>query len=255
MADLKEIQNTELEILCFFDETCTRLDLRYCMVGGTMLGAVRHRGFIPWDDDVDLYMPLEDAEKLEKGFLSDSFFLQTPRTDPQMPYLYFKVRKNGTIMEGGQDAGLSIHKGVWIDVFFYTPAGKSRLARKMQMTAMRALQSFRCRHYHAIRSPERRLHVFLTKLPLKLCLALDSFLLGIIRLLGSNKSDEYLTMDVCEPFFQKKVFFDSLARYSFEDQSFWGPEDYDGFLSSYYGPDYMIPKKWSHLGSYSDVVV
>lgn len=255
MASLKEIQNTELEIMAFFDALCSRLNIPYSMVGGTMLGAVRHHGFIPWDDDVDLYMPLADARKLEKAFQSDTYFLQTPRSDPEMPYIFFKVRKNGTTMEGGQEPGLHMHKGVWIDVFFYTPAGNSKPAKKLQMTFLRALQSFRCRHYHAVNNPERKLFVLLSRMPVKMCLGIERFLLSLIRALGSSRSDEYLTMDVCEPFFQKKAFFDQLARYPFEDKEFWGVKDYDAFLSNYYGPDYMTPKKWSHMQDYSQVIV
>ena len=255
MATLKEIQNTELEILSFFADFCERQNIRYTMIGGTMLGAVRHHGFIPWDDDVDVMVRLEDAEKLEQFFRSDDFFLQTPGTDPEMPYILYKIRKNGTFMEGAQEKGLHLHKGVWIDVFFYTSAARGKAGRKLQMTAMRALQSFRCRYYHAVNHPERVFHVMLTHIPNRLCLFFDKFLRSVILLAGSKQSDEYFTMDVSKPFFQKKKFFDDQARYPFEDRSFRGAQDFDAFLSNKYGSDYMTPKRWGHIADYSEVTV
>ena len=255
MATLKEIQNTELEILSFFADFCERQNIRYTMIGGTMLGAVRHHGFIPWDDDVDVYMRLEDAGRLEKCFQSDHYFLQTPKSDPEMPYIFYKIRKSGTKMEGGQEAGLNIHKGVWIDLFFYTSAARSKLGRKIQMTALQALQSFQCRFYHAVNHPQRAFHVMLTRVPNCLCLLVNKFLLAVIKLAGSSKSEDYFTMDVVEPFFQKKAFLDHLAKYSFEDKEFWGIKDCDGFLRSYYGDDYMTPKQWGHFSDYSHVII
>ena len=63
-SNLRKLQLAELEIIRVFIDICEREHLRYYMIGGTMLGAVRHRGFIPWDDDVDIGMPREDYDRL-----------------------------------------------------------------------------------------------------------------------------------------------------------------------------------------------
>ena len=68
MATLREIQLTELEMLRYFDKLCREHGLRYSLIGGSMLGAVRHKGFIPWDDDIDTYMSIEDFRKFVKIF-------------------------------------------------------------------------------------------------------------------------------------------------------------------------------------------
>ena len=103
-----------------FMRICAHLDLRYYVVGGTLLGAVRHQGFIPWDDDIDLAMPREDYERfLEKGqsLLSDEFFLQTFHTDPEFPANFAKIRDNRTTFIEKSVSGKHIHHGVYIDIF------------------------------------------------------------------------------------------------------------------------------------------
>ena len=256
MATLEEIHEVQLQMLRDFDEMCSQLGLKYLMVGGTMLGAVRHHGFIPWDDDIDLYMPIEDAKVLEEKYSSDAYFLQTPKTERESPYIMYRIRKNGTTMaQLPVEANLNIHKGVWMDVFLYTDAGCTKIAKKLQVFFLRALQSFRCRYYHYRDHPERKFHAFLAKLPDGICLAIDHVLLGAIEALGSKKSGEYFAMDVCDPLFFKKSFFDRLARYPFEGDSFWGIEEYDEFLSGYYGSDYMTPKRWGHIEDYSRVIL
>ena len=62
--NFREVQLTELEILLFFDKLCKQYNLKYYLTGGTLLGAIRHKGFIPWDDDIDICMPRKDYEKL-----------------------------------------------------------------------------------------------------------------------------------------------------------------------------------------------
>ena len=256
MATLEEIHGVQLQVFQFFDSMCQDLGLHYCMVAGTLLGAVRHHGFIPWDDDIDVWMPIKDARILEKKFKSDVYFLQTPKTERESPYIMFRIRKNGTTMaQLPVEASVNIHKGVWMDIFLYTDAARTPALKNLQLLLMHALQSFRCRYYHAAAHPERKLHSFLARLPASLNLALDCMLLGCIELLGCKRSDEYFVMDVREPYFFKKYFLDNRKRYSFENKEFWGIEDSDGYLRIFYGDDYMTPKRWGHIEDYSRVIL
>ncbi len=83
-TDIKELWAVELDLLEKFQELCRKHELRYFAIGGTLLGAVRHKGFIPWDDDIDLAMPLNDYLKLieiEPKELKYPYFLQNYRME------------------------------------------------------------------------------------------------------------------------------------------------------------------------------
>ena len=255
MATLEDIQAVEYEMFQFVHDRCKKLGIRYNMVGGTMLGAVRHHGFIPWDDDVDIYMSMDDFEIFKKGFSSDKYFLQTPEKEREFASIVCKLRKNGTVMKTAVKGKLNIHQGIWLDIFVYTDAAKSNLGKKMQVFLRNALQSFRLKFQYKITAPERKLHVLLCYLPFPVSLAIDRFLYRSIRLLGNKTSEEYFALDVCKRMFFKKSYFDRTRLYQFEGGEFWGIEEYDEYLSDFYGPDYMTPKKWGHVEDYSEVIV
>lgn len=124
---LREAQKASVDILVEFDRVCKKNGLVYWLDFGTLLGAVRHKGFIPWDDDIDLSMPLQDYNKfLEIGQaeLSDGYFLQTEKTDPgsRLSSGIFKIRKDGTFfINDYDDFRMNYHKGASIDVFAQVP--------------------------------------------------------------------------------------------------------------------------------------
>ena len=119
-SKLRQLQLCELEILDEFVRICEKHDLQYYLVGGTLLGAVRHKGFIPWDDDIDVAMPREDYDRLaviaEKE-LAPQYFYQCPDTDPYYFLTYAKIRKNGTEVYEERFKYSKFHKGVFIDIF------------------------------------------------------------------------------------------------------------------------------------------
>lgn len=117
---LRQLQLTELELLDEFVRVCEKHGLQYYLIGGTLLGAVRHRGFIPWDDDVDVAMPREDYDRFAQlcaGELAPRYFYQCPGTDPHYFLTYAKLRKNGTEVYEERFRGSKFHKGVFIDIF------------------------------------------------------------------------------------------------------------------------------------------
>ena len=122
---LKKVQKEELDILVFFDAFCRQHNLRYSLAYGSLLGAVRHKGFIPWDDDIDVIMPREDYELLIRLFddKTNRFFLQSHYSEAHYYYPFAKIRKNGTVFREKFLEDKQINHGFYIDVF---PADKVR---------------------------------------------------------------------------------------------------------------------------------
>lgn len=91
---LKAVQRRGLELLLLVDDVCSKHGITYFLEGGTLLGAIRHKGFIPWDDDVDIVMPRADYERfvqIAQGELPARFFVQTNETDPEFPFGFAKI--------------------------------------------------------------------------------------------------------------------------------------------------------------------
>jgi len=119
---LRKVQLTQLEILKEIDFLCKKNSIQYFLIGGSAIGAVRHKGFIPWDDDIDLGMMRKDYQKfinICQRDLEKKYFLQTNETDKLYPHYYAKIRKNNTtfIEEGTRELGAAIHQGVFVDIF------------------------------------------------------------------------------------------------------------------------------------------
>lgn len=119
-SELNKVKELEIEILLELKRVCTLLDIEFYLDAGTLLGAIRHGGFIPWDDDIDVSMMREDYERLVSDgprLLSDRFFLQTPYNTPNMPASFLKLRLNGTKMIESVSSDVSGNHGLWIDIF------------------------------------------------------------------------------------------------------------------------------------------
>jgi len=120
METIKKLQKIELEILKVFIQICEKEKLCYYLSGGTLLGAVRHKGFIPWDDDIDVRMPRADYEKFllcAPKYLPDYYFLQTHNTEKESPWIFAKIRDRRTIYKEYETSDFNINHGVWIDIF------------------------------------------------------------------------------------------------------------------------------------------
>ncbi len=116
---MNELQKTLLEMLKEFVRVCEENNLTYFLVGGTALGAVRHKGFIPWDDDIDVAMPRNDYEKflLLQDKFPKKYFIQTYKTDKNYILNYAKLRNSETTYIENYYQTANINHGVWIDIF------------------------------------------------------------------------------------------------------------------------------------------
>lgn len=117
---IKKVQQIEMKNFQVLSEVCNKLGIKFFAYGGTLIGAVRHRGFVPWDDDFDVGMLREDYIKfvtLAGDYLPDEYVLQTPYNTHRTPYSYSKLRLKGTqYIEYGYHK-LNIDFGIYIDIY------------------------------------------------------------------------------------------------------------------------------------------
>ena len=272
MATLREIQLCQLDILKAVVEICDRHDIPYYLAYGTLLGAVRHKGFIPWDDDVDIYMKYDDLKRFKqmcKKELPEKYFYQDPDTDIASHWLFAKIRANGTCMSESFTANgthADYHEGVWIDIFPMLDAADTPEGINKQLSSL-----FEYQHNLFFKQPIKKD----MSTPAKLITLLTNIKGGIL-LRRKRKIFEHLQSKnsgfsiVLGNFFfdedtesnRKKALTDIVChdllvpvKYSFEDSEFFGFRDYDRYLSNKYGNDYMTPKKWSHISDYDHVTV
>ena len=118
---LQRLKSEELNILKEVHRICVSNSLIYYMMGGTLLGAVRHKGFIPWDDDIDIILPRKDYERFLKicreEFLNSNLRVHDINSDPQYWLTFAKVEKKGTIFLEDGLKGNSVNQGIYIDIF------------------------------------------------------------------------------------------------------------------------------------------
>ena len=134
-AQLKLLQEIELENLRMLMEICEKNHLRYYLIGGSLLGAMRHRGFIPWDDDIDVGLPRPDYNRfvqIAKDYLPAHMDIKTMTSDPNYKCYFTRLinNKKKIYWDHGQYTAVI---GVWMDVFPLDGLPKNRLLRKLQV--------------------------------------------------------------------------------------------------------------------------
>lgn len=248
---LRKLQLTELEILKEIDKFCNENNIKYFLIGGTLLGAVRHKGFIPWDDDIDIGMMREDYDRFTElckaGKFNDKYFFQCFETDKDYYLGFGKVRKNKTTFGEEDIADLKTHKGIFVDIFPYDNVpSKNGFKQKLQAFIVKNIldaisykkKIYKLSHYY------RKYAVwFFSLFPNKFLIKTQDWLSRI----WNKKECEYI---VCLPetwsyeksTFKKDVIF-PLNKVSFEDSFFNGQNNNDAYLTQSYGDYMVIPKK------------
>lgn len=142
-ATLEEHQQALLMLLKEFDRVCRRLNIRYVLFAGTLLGAVRHQGFIPWDDDLDILMLREDYDRFLREADSvldrEKFFLQKEFSE-HWPMFFSKLRLNGTTcLEKFHPKDPQHHQGIYMDIFPCDYGCRSTFGKKIQFYASKVV--------------------------------------------------------------------------------------------------------------------
>lgn len=145
ITDLRELQKVEAKILKTFIDFCNEHSLRVYIIGGTLIGAVRHKGFIPWDDDIDVSMPRPDYDKLvdlqkQGTYISDHCYLQSDETDDSFNgYIPQVVYRESRMLSGQYREKEELKIG--LSVFVYEGTPKSDLMKKIYFKKMYVLRS------------------------------------------------------------------------------------------------------------------
>lgn len=254
---VKEVQECGIEVLKVFAKICEENNLTYFMIGGTLLGAIRHKGFIPWDDDIDVAMPRQDYEKLLS--MSNEFDIN--------PYYFDHFKKNNNMLRAMimvlKDRSVKIdylhdnnfveHSDYKIDILPIDGTPNNKIVRKifyLRLLVYRAIFKFTVIDEVNMNNLDKN-RPFIEKFLISFAriTKLGKYIDGhkvLNKLEAMLKSYDMYKSDICGTFhgayklreFVNSKYFMKRQMYSFEGTDFYGPRDYDGYLKCIYG-DYM----------------
>lgn len=135
--ELRAVQQAELEMLVEIDRICRKNKIPYTLDSGTLLGAVRHKGFIPWDDDADVVMKRDAYERFfevcKTQLDTTRFFLQDYRSEKEYRWGYPKMRRNDSLLVREDQTMLTWHQGIFVDIFVYDNVPDHWVIRQMHL--------------------------------------------------------------------------------------------------------------------------
>lgn len=246
--NIKGHQYVALRILRIINEICRKNNIKYWLIDGTLLGAIRHKGFIPWDDDIDIGILREDEEKfikIMKKELPKELFLQNQETDQEADWEYIKIRdKYSSVITN--EIHLN-HEGIWIDIFIFDKTRKHKIID-------RVLRKSPTKIYNTDCGVKKNIKIFLLKL-LKIFnfKNFKDFKEKIFLYFSKNnlKNDSliyYKGIDYWITYYIKDIF--PLKEIDFEGYKFLCPNNTDIILKELYGKKYMelppVEKRFTH---------
>lgn len=238
-SQLRAMQLKMVEMLKYFDDICKQHDIKYWLSSGTLLGAVRHGGFIPWDDDLDVEMLQEDYDKMCTVFeqiQSDNYVLQTHNTDPDFYGEYAKFRDLHSFIEEQYEHDVHFkYRGIFIDIFCLEPSSSALLVYLTGKVHNKILNNFTRIKNRAIRNIlVKPLYVFLSK-------ALYPILSYISRKFSDGKTYRHkIGMGFTKSRNINDLF--PLSTIKFEGYDFPAPANIDNYLRKIYRNYENIPE-------------
>ena len=250
--EFRRMQLIELDMIVELDRVCRKNNINYVLFGGSLLGAVRHKGYIPWDDDADIGMTREDYEKFKMvtdQLDSSICYFQDHSTDPEYRWGYGKLRRTGTTFVRAGQEHLKCKTGVFIDIFPLDDIPKSTIGQMLQDFDCFCLRKITWSEVGRVQTKGfwKIWYTLLSKIPIDLVYKR----LSRYTKKSKNDTDNYVRILMFKSIgklyriaplemrygFPKKWVLDRV-EYEFEGHKFFGCRDYDGFLKYEYG-DYM----------------
>lgn len=251
---LIRLQQVELEMLDEFVRICTQNGIEYFLDSGTALGAVRHEGFIPWDDDVDVGMMRDEYEKFIRVAplqLNKKLFLQNKSTDPTYYKYNTKIRLNGSIFPEAFNP--SSHKGIFIDIYPFDYVGNTKIEAQVRVNISRILlRLLRLRQTGETRKGIKKILYRVTKIvPMR---SYEDLYLNFCAKYKDRKT-KYVScfsykMLQNNCLFFKTESFSPCKKIQFENREYLIMRDVDDYLTTMYGNYMQLPpesKRVNHL--------
>lgn len=246
---MKHIWATEIDLYLEFARICEKYNFRYFTLGGTILGAVRHYGFIPWDDDMDVALFRDDYEmflKVAPQELPPPYFLQTPYTDPGSYFSHARVCNSSTTGMIQTFRHNHFNQGIWLDIEVIDDCDINKIEEDREAIYQSVMRCATYMRKGSTHIPSNRIHelsLYYTDDPLKEY--------ELIQKIASNpayKGSDYVnvaTTTVYEP--NKQVWprhcFDDIIDMPFEGITVKVPDGYDEILRITYGNYMQYPPK------------
>lgn len=260
---LNKLHTELLTIMDEFDRICNKYNLTYFLAGGSLLGAVRHKGFIPWDDDLDVTMPREDFDKLIKYCykdLKDSFYLDFYTNNKNYFKPYAKLKKQGTIFIESNSINVKEKQEIWIDIFPLDYTEDDLLLEKQKFWKDKI-------HHIVLTKVNAKVELcYIKKLFVKIAFSFisNNRLCKIqqnIMKIQNNKTDRkyYVNLGSQYGIIKQKHLIENyypIQTMKFENKIYNVPNDYNYVLKMIYGENYMqIPPEEKRCTHYPIMVM